>query len=168
MKNDIITEFESTFADLEAALEKFDENKFNLIPFEGSWSAAQVADHLLQSNNISVNTLTGGVIESNRDPDENEAAIRSAMMDFETKTNAPDFVLPSVEIMNKDEILDCFRTSGSKLRSILIEEDLTKLCTDFPLPVIGELTRYEWLCFTICHTKRHTNQINNIFKNLEQ
>lgn len=168
MKNDIIAEFESVFADHEASIEQFDDNLFNVIPFEGSWSAAQVADHLLQSNNISVNTLTGSAINTERSPDEKENAIRSAMLDFETKTNAPDFVLPAADAINKEEILEAIRTTGSKLRNILLEEDLTKLCTDFPLPVLGELTRYEWLCFTVCHTKRHTRQINDIYNSLKK
>lgn len=168
MKNDINTEFESAFADFEAALEKFDENKFNVIPFEGSWSAAQVADHLLKANTGAAQTLLGSTIDTTREPGANEEAIRSFMLDMDTKMTSPEFILPSNDPIEKDTMLQNTREAGNKLRNILLEEDITKTCTDFSLPGLGELTRYEWICFVVCHTRRHTHQINIILKMLEE
>ncbi|MBE2219303.1 MAG: DinB family protein [Ignavibacteria bacterium] len=168
MKNDLITEFESAFADLEAALEKFEENKFNVIPFEGSWSAAQTADHLLKANSGAAQTMLGSTKDTSREPDANEETIRSFMLDLNTKMISPEFILPSLEPIEKETMLENTRVAGNRLRNILLEENITKTCTDFALPGLGELTRYEWICFAVCHTKRHTHQINNIFKILEK
>lgn len=168
MKNDINAELESAFADLESALEQFDENKFNVIPFEGSWSAAQAADHLLKANSGAAETMMGNTKETEREPDANEDSIRSFMLNLDTKFVSPEFIIPSAVPIEQELMLESTSETANRLRNIMLEEDLTKTCTDFALPGLGELTRYEWLCFAVCHTKRHTHQINKIFELLEK
>ena len=41
----MIAEIKQTAADLLQALEAFNEHSFNQVPFEGSWTAGQVAEH---------------------------------------------------------------------------------------------------------------------------
>jgi hypothetical protein len=164
LNKDIITEFEGAMSGLESSIEKFEEDCFNVIPFEGSWSAAQTSDHLLKSNSGIVKTVNGSTIETERDYDKNEEALRSIFLNFEARYDSPGFILPSNEVIEKQNMLDDTRKTGNELRNILLEEDLTRTCTDFPFPGIGEMTRYEWIYMAICHTKRHTHQLNNIFK----
>ncbi len=163
MLNDIITEFESSQSRLISILDGFKENNFNVIPFEGSWTAAQVTEHLLKANSGAVHTLKGKTKETVRQPDKNEEIIRSIFLNFDTKMQSLDFILPSVEPKEQEDMITkCIRT-GDELRKIVTGEDLTKLCTDFSLPQMGELTRYEWIFFVNCHTRRHTHQLENIF-----
>ena len=167
MLNDIITEFESAQSGLTAALNGFTENNFNIIPFEGSWSAGQVAEHLLKANSGAVDTLKGKTKEAARKPDENEDMIRSIFLDFGTKMQSPEAILPSSEPKEQEDMITKHIRTGDALRKIVTAEDLKLLCTDFSLPNMGELTMYEWICFVNCHTKRHTHQLNNILKLLK-
>src|SRR5688572_29947511 len=167
MQNDILTEFESVQSELTSALNGFTENNFNVIPFEGSWSAGQVAEHLLKANSGAVQTLKGKTKETARKPDENEELIRSIFLDFGTKMHSPDYVLPSAEPKEQEDMITEHIRTGDELRKIAEGEDLNLLCTDFSLPNMGELTRYEWICFVTCHTKRHTHQLNNILNSLK-
>ena len=50
MSNELLKDLYATGDALLAALEKFTPAQLNKAPFEGSWTAAQVADHLLKSN----------------------------------------------------------------------------------------------------------------------
>ncbi|MEO8512531.1 MAG: DinB family protein [Ignavibacteria bacterium] len=168
MLGDIITEFESSQSGLISILDGFTENNFNVIPFEGSWSAAQVTEHLLKANSGAVHTLKGKTKDTSRQPDLNEEMIRSAFLNFETKMKSPDFILPSDEPKEQEDMITkCIRT-GDELRKIVTGENLSLLCTDFSLPQMGELTRYEWICFVNCHSRRHTHQLENIFNVLNK
>lgn len=165
---DIITEFEETQSELIAVLNGFTENNFNMIPFEGSWSAAQVAEHLLKANSGTILTLSGGSKDSVRQADEKAETIRSIFLDFSNKMHSPDFILPSSEPKEQEEMITHHITTGDKLRKIITDEDLTRLCTDFEFPDLGHLTRYEWICFVNSHSKRHTYQLNNILNVLNK
>ena len=162
MLTDIITEFESAQSRLISTLNGFTENNFNVIPFEGSWSAAQVTEHLLKANSGAVHTLKGKTKEAARKPDENEDMIRSIFLNFETKMQSPEFILPSSEPKEQEDMITKHIRTGDELRKIATGEDLSQLCTDFSLQNMGELTRYEWICFVTCHTRRHTHQLENI------
>lgn len=168
MNNDIITEFESIQSGLINTLNGFTESNFNVIPFEGSWSAAQVTEHLLLANSGAVHTLKGNTKDTARQPDKNEEIIRSIFLNFDTKMQSPDFILPSAEPKEQEDMITkCIRT-GDDMRKIVTGEDLKLLCTDFSLPQMGELTRYEWICFVNCHIRRHTHQLENIFNVLNK
>lgn len=165
---DIIIEFEASQSELVAALDGFTENNFNVIPFEGSWSAAQVAEHLLKANSGTLLNLLGNIKESDRDAAEKVEEINNIFLDFTTKMQSPDLILPSTEPKEQEEMITMHIRTGDKLRKIITDEDLTAICTDFELPGLGNLSRYEWICFVIAHTKRHTHQLNNILRVLKK
>ena len=50
MKETPIQEFEETTFDLGKVLSSFSQEEFNKIPFEGSWTAGQVAEHLFNQS----------------------------------------------------------------------------------------------------------------------
>ena len=49
---EVITELQNTATELMQVLEAFTQEQLNNIPFEGSWTAAQVAQHILLSNSF--------------------------------------------------------------------------------------------------------------------
>lgn len=165
---DIITEFENTQSGLIASLDGFTENNFNVIPFEGSWSAAQVAEHLLKANSGTVLNLKGNTKETDREATEKVGAINNIFLDFSTKMQSPEVILPSTEPKEQEEMITMHIRTGDKIRKIITDEDLTTICTDFELPGLGSLSRYEWICFVIAHTKRHTHQLKNILNILNK
>lgn len=69
---------------------------------------------------------------------------------------SPDQILPSTEPKEQEEMITMHIRTGDKLRKIITDEDLTAICTDFELPGLGNLSRYEWICFVIAHTKTYT------------
>lgn len=166
MKEEIITDFDKTTVDLLATLSLFSNEDFNKIPFEGSWTAGQVAEHLYKSESNIPNVLKGNSKETERDPFEKTAIIKSIFLDFTTKLKSPEFILPTAGEKNKDLFIKAFEGTRKELRNLIDTKDLDRTFTDFPFPQVGEFTGWEWICFANSHSARHIRQMKMIYEKL--
>jgi hypothetical protein len=163
----IRTEFENVMNEVSATILKFNEEDFNRVPFEGSWTAGQVAEHLLKSIAGLPKLLKGNTRAIERDPLERCAAIRSVFLDFTAKFQSPEFILPSKEPKQVREFAESFQLSKKAILALQGQEDFFEECTGFSLPGMGELTGWEWICFATAHAIRHTRQLKNIYEKLQ-
>lgn len=166
MTKDILTEMTHTAGKLLQTISSFPEEKFNTIPFKGSWTAAQVSDHILKSASGIVELLYTNTIQTTRPPDEKAGAIRALFLDFSTKMKSPDYVLPESQPIEKEKIMPTLENTMTKIIQAIHKLDLSATCKAFELPGFGEFTRTEWIWFAIYHTQRHTHQLKNIHKTL--
>ena len=162
MTKAIVHEMKETKKVLLQAISSFPPQDFNTIPFEGSWTPAQVADHVLKSVSGVLELLYAPVLPTNRDPEENAAALKNTFLDFTTKMQSPEFVLPGHAPMEKEYLSTALEHTFSKIINDMQELDLTKTCKGFELPGSAPFTRAEWIWFAIYHTQRHTRQLKNI------
>lgn len=162
----LLNSFEETTARLIDSLSLFTEKEINMIPFEGSWTAAQVGEHLLKSGKGIINVFTGKTEATERNPLEQVAMIESIFLDFTKKAQAAKPLWPSEEDKNKKELISALQSMMEQLKSTASETDITLTCLDFPFPTLGNFTRYEWMVFVICHTKKHTHQIETIHRSI--
>ena len=95
MKEQLILDFNETTQELLSTLYSFRQEKFNKIPFEGSWTAGQVAEHLFKSESNIPNVLKGNSKTTGRNPFEKAPIIESVFLDFSKKLQSPEFILPS-------------------------------------------------------------------------
>ncbi len=167
MKEQLIAEFEETTKDLMPTLSLFTQEEFNKIPFEGSWTAGQVAEHLFKSESNIPKVLHGNSKETERDPLENTGIIRTVFLDFSIKLKSPEFILPSNEPKDKEELIKGFENTRKELRNLIQTEDLNRTFTDFSFPQLGQLTGWELICFAVCHSKRHIRQMKIIAEKLK-
>lgn len=164
---EILNDFGLSADDLLQTLSRFSNDEFNRAPFEGSWTAGQVAEHVLKSASGLPGVLGGSVKETDRDPDSLIPTLTSIFLDFSTKLKSPDFIIPSDGPHDKDEMITAMKKTMEKIQSTATAADLNKTCTSFPFPQIGEMTGLEWLFFSSAHSKRHTNQLKNIYSKLK-
>lgn len=141
--------------------QKFTDDQVNEVPFEGSWTPGQVAEHIIKSTKRIPDRHTA---PPERPIDAKVAAIEAVFLDFTKKRQAPDYVDPGGGPFEKDTIIQQFRELKERHESVLATADLTQLCLNFELPVIGTMTRYEWYRFFVIHGERHLYQLRNIFK----
>ncbi len=158
--------FDQTSKDLLQTVSSFAEKEFNEIPFEGSWSAAQVADHLRKSLKGTVNALYGDVKPTERKPDEHVEKLKSVFLNFDIKMQSPEFILPSGEPLQKDIVYQNLKELTDAISKATNTLDLSFAST-IPFPRSGELTRYEWISFATFHTQRHIRQMKKIKEHLE-
>jgi hypothetical protein len=167
MKEQLITELSETTQDLLLTLSMFSQEEFNTVPFEGSWTAGQVAEHLFKSESNIPRVIRGSSKETTRNPFEKTGIIQAVFLDFSKKLQSPEFILPSNEPKNKEHSIKGFEAVRKELQTLMETTDLTKTFTDFPFPQMGELTGWEWICFAVCHSERHIRQMKNIAEKLK-
>ena len=164
MATELNTEIKETQTALLKALDAFSQEQLNKVPFEGSWTGGQVSEHLVMA--VSAALLYGNTTETERQPDVMVKPLRDQFLDFNTKMKSPDFIIPSDGPHDKQELRGQLEKIWEEIEEAAGTLDLTKTCLDFELPGAGHLTRLEWLNFMVVHTKRHTHQLNNIYKGL--
>lgn len=164
MKSEIQREINKTLAAFSQLFSLFDQDRVNIIPFEGSWTAGQLIQHLIMSNSGFVKLINGEVKETNRKPDEYVEKIKTAFLDFTTKMQSPDFIRPPMMNYNKVELMQSLQSLSEEMNQSIEKLDLTKTCISFELPVFGHLTRWEAIHFVLYHTQRHIHQLKKIFQ----
>jgi hypothetical protein len=162
----LATSFDDTAKDLLETISSFNEKEFNEIPFAGSWSAAQVADHVRKSLKGTINALHGEVEPSEREPDEHVEKLKSIFLNFDIKMQSPEFILPSEQPLQKDTVYQNLKEITDTISKAINTLDLSFTST-ITFPNSGQLTRYEWVSFATFHTQRHIRQMKNIKKHLE-
>jgi len=145
--------FEETTSSLMETLSLFRQEDFNKVPFEGSWTAGQVAEHLFKSESNIPRVLKGNSKATARDPFENTGIIQDIFLDYTKKLQSPEFILPSNEEKNRDQFIKGFEGTREELGRLIKTIDLTRTFTDFPFPQVGEFTGWEWICFAVCIPK---------------
>jgi hypothetical protein len=161
--NELLLEFEAAtnaFIDTVAAL---GQSEINTAPFAGSWTAAQVIEHLCKSDEHMIKTLNGPVQPTSRQPDAGVPTLEAIFLDFSTKLPSPEFIVPSDQTFDKETIINRFKAGREQIGKAIQTLDLTPTCH---LPILNNPTRFETITFVIVHTRRHTNQVKNIAEKL--
>ena len=167
MATEIISQLENALADTVALLSSFNEKDLNAVPFEGSWTAAQVGRHLFKSENGIDQLLYAPAQPAGRQPDERAEGLRAILMDFGTKLKCPDFLLPEDTHYDKEALLESLQGAKEKLLDAARKADLSFIA---PLPESHPLngnTKLEMVHFMAYHTVRHNNQIKSIMQVLQ-
>lgn len=153
----------------QATFEKFiqdahsvDETLFNTVPFKESWTTGQVAEHVLKFQTGVAIALSNVKAQPNRSFDQYAGNIKNMFLDFGTKMDAPEFVRPGNELIDKNSLIKKLENTAQKILYLIGKEDLKLLCKGFMFPSIGELTGFELVNFVIYHTQRHIYQLENI------
>ncbi|WP_138429668.1 DinB family protein [Fodinibius saliphilus] len=140
----------------------FSADKFNTVPPNGGWSAAQVCQHLILVDGGAVRLLTAEGREIDRKPGDKIPVFKKRMHDFETKMNATDPITPDGNPKDKEQMLGMLQDIRQRMTSLIEAKDLTKLVVTFEHPFFGALTRLEWIVFSIHHSQRHIYQLKKI------
>ena len=168
MSKPIYDELKNTGGELQQILSSFTQEEINKVPFAGSWTAGQVAEHVLKSASGVLANVNSDVHPTERNPEENVKMLSDAFLNFEIKMKSPDFILPGDDPKDKNDLMDSLTSAMSGLEQAARTEDLSATCTAFEMPTVGALTRIEWLSFANVHTLRHIHQLKNIKQAIDQ
>lgn len=160
------TEITETFDELLRVFSRFGESEINRVPSEGSWTAGQVAEHILKSGRGLPKLFAGKTEPASRPVDEKIPDIRAMFLNMELKMQAPEFNRPSAGPHDKNRLSEAIQKLKTELEQCAGTDAPDLLYTDFAMPVFGHLSRREWLAFVAAHTQRHTLQMQNIEKRL--
>jgi hypothetical protein len=158
-KEELLASVQKAFSNFLLQLEKFSPQKINVIPYEGSWTAAQVADHVTKSN-LSITRalqLQGTVI--NRNPFDRVKELKDIFLDFNSKLEAPPFIQPDQQVYDKSRLIGKLLESVSTLKEAGKRTELLEMINH---SAFGDITKFEILHFVLYHTQRHTHQLQKI------
>lgn len=164
MKRETLNKITETTDELLGIISSLSEEQLNKIPFEGSWTAGQVTDHISQSFDGIVKVINDKAVPTDREPDKKIELIKSIFLDFTTKMTSPDFVLPAQSPHKKQILIDHLNSLKEQMADAIDKQDLSYIYTDFEIPGFGKFTRLEWVNFLIYHMQRHIYQLKNIQK----
>lgn len=167
-KQELLFSFDEIISELIQLISSCDEQELNTIPFEGSWTAGQVGEHLLKSGFLINLILKGNTRTAERPIAENVKLLEDIFLDFSRKSKAAEGVRPSDAPKEKKSLVENVKAKMDEIRQVAEAKDLSVICTNFPFPSIGDLTRWEWINMIILHTKRHVYQLKNIRRTLSE
>lgn len=161
MNKELQMQIDQALTDLISVLFSIEQDKINVVPFEGSWTAGQLAMHMIMSNGGFADLINGPVADTHRDPSQHVDQLRS-FLNFNIKFESPEFVRPPKKDYDKSDLVVSLSEIKTKLNRALEKPDLSKTCLAFEIPVIGYLTQLEAAYFVLFHTQRHIHQLRNI------
>lgn len=161
--NELLPEFEAATNAIVEKVAALSQSAINTVPFSGSWTAAQVIEHLCKSDQAMIQALNGPVQSTSRPPDEMIENLRGIFLDFSTRLPSPEFIIPSNETFDKENLIGTFKAGRREIGKAIQTLDLT---ATVHMPIFGKPTRMEIIAFVIFHTMRHTNQVKNITEKL--
>lgn len=162
MEKQLTNEVESTADELLRLIDSFEQETFNEVPFEDSWTPGQVAEHIHLSASGILRAVNGNAGPTQRDPHQMVKPLRDAFLNFNIKMQSPDFIIPSEEPKDKTVMLRSAKDTWAGLAEAARTQDLNATCLDFEMPTIGLLTRMELISFAVVHTQRHIWQLKKI------
>jgi len=157
---ELFASFDHTASELLELISSFTETQINEIPFAGSWTAAQVAEHITRSNIGIINFLNKNGKSPDRPPDAIAGQLHKTFLDFETKLQSPEFILPTRDIYQKKLVIDNLEISIVGLKELSRHVNLFEMISH---PIFGDITKLELVHFVVYHTQRHVHQLKNIF-----
>ena len=167
MSQSIINQLEAALGDTLQLLSSFSEQEINTVPFEGSWTAAQVCRHLFKSEDGMDQLFSAPATLANRDPEERAQEYKSILMDYEKKMQSPDFLIPEDKDFEKRRLENDLETTKEKVMEAVSGTNLNEVP---PLqkghPLEGS-TKLELIHFLAYHTTRHNHQLKKIKEKLQ-
>lgn len=146
----------------------FKESAFNVAPFAGSWTAAETGNHINKSMQFIHQIVEGEVVPVNRNPEQHIPVLKQIMEDMATKGKSAPELLPDERFISRAEMRNDLTETEQLLLGDIRGLDLSLICQAMEFPGVGYLTRFELLSFAAFHVIRHTRQIQNIYKLLQE
>ena len=156
---ELFVTLDNTTSELIELISSFSETEINEIPSAGSWTAAQVAEHVTKSNFGIIKSLKKEGTSPGRAADAGVEELKKTFLDFDKKLLSPEFILPTRDIYQKKLVIDNLEISIAQLKELSRHVDLFEMISH---PIFGEVTKLELLHFVVYHTQRHIHQLKNI------
>ena len=160
---ELLASLDETWSELMQLLSSIDESSINKIPFKGSWTIGQLATHVTKSNEGMNKVLNRPGKTPERDPSEGAAKMEAIFLDFNSKYQSPEFIIPEAKSYNKELLISDLSNSIQQLKMEWVKQDLSELLN---VEIFGEVTKLELYYFVLYHTQRHIHQLKNMLKEL--
>jgi hypothetical protein len=166
-KEKILDDIASTQRHYIMTLRGFPAAGFNTRPAPDKWSAGDIGEHVSIAEEFFLPVLTGpGKPTAGCDLDKRVAVLRTIFIEQDKKYVAPERVRPTEAPKDVESLVVRIQQSRSVLSGAVSRFDLTETAMAFTHPMLGDLTRGEWIYAIIFHGERHRLQIESLKKTM--
>jgi hypothetical protein len=158
-KNEIIVAIGGAVSELTDLISSVENDKVNIIPYEGSWTVSQLLRHVTKSISGIAEAMLMDANPTNRNPGERVEELKTVFLDFSRKMNSPEFIVPEEKIYDKQTSINDLNKSFNQFKENTNNINLNELVEGLPL---GPITKLELIHFTLFHTQRHLYQMKKI------
>lgn len=140
------------------------QEQFNSIPFNNSWTTAQLVVHVTKSNK---GIAQGMDMEGKTDLQQRASRVeelKKIFLDFTQKYKSPEFITPRPGQYEMNSTLAALQQSINQLQEKANKVNLSEV---IEFPVFGAISKLELLYFVLYHTQRHLQQLRTIVKHLQ-
>jgi len=163
----LISQLEDSTRELEAFLALPSENEVTYTPSPTYWSVLDVLEHLfLRERMVLKFTLSTSAKQLTEGPKEifGTERIKTIFTNFERKFRAPEMIAPTQQFPDWEPLKQLYMENRKALRLAIEAQASTLQTSYFAHPLMGDLTKYEWIHFLIYHSDRHLVQMKNALK----
>jgi hypothetical protein len=131
----LINRIDNNTSELLESVAAFSAQEFNTVPFEDSWTPGQVAEHIFKAEADFDQLFKGSSRPTTeRSPDEKVAEIKKIFLDFTTKFKSPEYILPSDDAKDQEQLLAVLAANRTILRNAVPILTLRLLTQHHPSP----------------------------------
>lgn len=158
---DFLISFKQTEQELLAAMAAFSDEQLHFKPTSETWSALECAEHIFV---VEVGVLrmlqteASPTVAVGTETTINREKLGVFLENRTKKVPSPDFAAPKGRFKNLPEFLVAFQNKRKELYSLLEKINLTDGIL-IKHPMLGDMTKADWVYFIPRHTARHIEQI---------
>ncbi len=158
-KEAILDAIDGIVSELLALYLPLTEDEINKVPYENSWTPSQLLEHVTKSTNGIATALMEDGKVTDRDVTERVPELKTIFLDFSTKMQSPEAIVPGDGPFEKDVVIDRLKIAFEEFKKNANHTHLDGLVTDLPF---GPVTKLELLHFVVYHSARHLEQLKRI------
>jgi len=158
-KDELLRAIEEEFYNLEKFYTQLPADKINTASEKNSWSASQLLNHVTKSTAGIAKAMQASPNPVNRIPGARIDELKKIFLDFSTKMQSPEMIVPDDGPYEKQNTLNELNNSFRRLKENAASADLTDKVEGLPF---GDVTKLELLHFILYHTQRHVHQMQVI------
>jgi hypothetical protein len=158
-KQNVLNSINDTAGQIESYVTPLNEDRLNTVPYQNSWTAAQLLRHLVKSTEFMTDGLQTPGKPADRDPGARIPELRKVFEDRTNRLQSPDAIVPETRHYQKDESIAEWRDAFQSFNIAATAADPAVLVEDLPL---GPVTKWEIINFVQIHLQRHLIQMQKI------
>lgn len=167
-KATLLEQFSDNLRRFITTVDGLSEAQWNYHEEEGRWSIAEVAEHIVLSEDLFFNTILDQVLkttpqpELKKDSSQMDRMISAGVRDRSQKFQAPDAVRPKSMFKTSEEAIFALIKARSKTIDFIESDELDLRAYFMDHPLGMKLDAQQWFLFMVGHADRHMKQLKQV------
>lgn len=161
---DALADIGANIREVRDLVDGMDWQRFNQVPYEGSWTLALLVRHLTKAIEAAANAMGQETAPIGRDPEQWIPELKRVFLDRNNRFDAPGFLEPEEGAYDPGTSLSDLDQAFQDLEVHTRPSEMEQTVHGFPG---GPYSKVELLHLAMFHLQRHIRQLHRIMDSLE-